>query len=176
MKSPVNVAITGYRTPAVAGVPDSTIVSYTAESDDLLEWETGVGTYASGTITLDRTTVRESTNGGALVNFTLPPAVWIDWHAQDTVLGTTAGQIPFNDSGQMTGDAGLLYNATSNLLLGVDADFINGLIVGFSGSPVADQVQVGDALFNMASGNGRPGGCAWHMLATGRRRRTPFRE
>src|SRR5688572_20823015 len=78
----VATAVTGYRTPAQASVPDLTVVDYTAESSDKTEWETGIGTYASGSVTLDRTTIRESSNGGLAVNFSAPPSVWFDLHAQ----------------------------------------------------------------------------------------------
>lgn len=78
----VSAAVTGYLTPAGAGVPDGSVVDYTAESSDKSQWETGIGTYVSGTTTLQRTTIRESTNGGAAVNFSAAPSVWIDLHAQ----------------------------------------------------------------------------------------------
>lgn len=75
-------AVTGYRTPAQASVSDATIVDYTAESEDKTEWEVGSGTTADSGATVQRTTVRASSNGGSAVNFTAAPVVWFDLHAE----------------------------------------------------------------------------------------------
>src|SRR5262245_28902336 len=91
----VSTVIAGFRTPATAGLPDGSIVDYTAESDDKTEWETGVGTYTAGTVTLARTTVRESSNGNAAVNFTAAPKVFIDLHAQSLREKLTANRTIF---------------------------------------------------------------------------------
>jgi hypothetical protein len=75
-------AITGFNTPAQRGIPDNTVVSYTAESDDQTQWETGQGTYAAGT--LSRDTILENSNSDTnAVNFSAAPTVWIDLLAQD---------------------------------------------------------------------------------------------
>lgn len=80
----VSLAVTGYRTPAQAGIPNGTVVSYVAESLDKSQWEVGQGVYTSATTTLARTTLRESSTG-SFVNFTLPPRVWIDYVASNIV-------------------------------------------------------------------------------------------
>lgn len=116
----VSAAITGYRTPLDASIPDNTIVSYTAESDDKTQWETGLGTYATGTVTLDRTTVYESTNANALVNFTAAPKVWVDWFAQNVAGDSLVTQVLFNAGGTpatVSGDTGFVFNGTTNVLV-----------------------------------------------------------
>lgn len=78
--------IQGYLRPADASIPDNTLVSYTAispASSTAQEWETGQGTYTVANTTLARTTVRESSAGGAKVDFSQAPMVWLDMHAQD---------------------------------------------------------------------------------------------
>lgn len=79
----VDTARAGYRTPAQATVEDGEIVRYTAQSIDKTEWEIGIGTYLSSPPTILRTTVRDSSNGNAKVNFTVAPTVWFDIHGQD---------------------------------------------------------------------------------------------
>jgi len=124
----VSAAITGYRTPLDASIPDTTIVSYTAESDDKTEWETGLGTYATGTVTLDRTTVYESSNANALVNFSAAPKVWVDWFAQNVAGDSLSTEVLFNAGGTpatVAGDATFFFNSTTNLLRGGDRLFVN---------------------------------------------------
>src|SRR5215831_2552937 len=72
---------TGFRTPAGASIPNGTVVSYTAvnpNSANPSEWETGQGAYNSGTVTVPRTTIRESSNSNAKVNFSSAPVVFLD--------------------------------------------------------------------------------------------------
>lgn len=78
-----SAAVTGFRTPATGSIPDGSIVSYVAFSSDQTQWETGQGAYTVATTTLARTTVRESSNAGAKVNFTVAPVVALDFQAQD---------------------------------------------------------------------------------------------
>lgn len=83
-------AITGYMTPETAGIEsdDEELVSYTAESDDLSQWEVGSGLINGATMTVARTTIRASSSGDAgsgfnKVNFSAAPIVWFDFHAED---------------------------------------------------------------------------------------------
>src|SRR5262245_57189612 len=92
----VGAASTGYRTPAAAGVADGTQVSYTATSG--ASWEVGLGVYSSSTV--QRTTIRASSNSNAKVNFASPPTVWFDLHAEDAIGGFDTG-IQFNDQGKL---------------------------------------------------------------------------
>src|SRR5690242_1065497 len=89
----VSAAVTGYSTPAQRGVPNNSVVSYTAVSSDLTQWETGQGTYTSGNVTLTRTTIRESTNSGSVVSFNSPPTVWLDFHSEDIATLPLVGDV-----------------------------------------------------------------------------------
>jgi hypothetical protein len=81
----VSSAVTGYQTPALAGATDGTTYKYRAESVDLSQWEVGVGTYATGTTTLARTTVLYNSSGtgtasgqsgaGSKISFSAAPQV-----------------------------------------------------------------------------------------------------
>lgn len=59
-------AATGGRTFA-DGFTSGDEITYTVENADRTEWETGTGTYTTGSISRD--TISASSNGGALVNF-----------------------------------------------------------------------------------------------------------
>lgn len=78
-------AVTGYQGPAAAGAVNAAIYSYRAESNDLSQWEMGVGAYNSGTTVFARTTVLFNSLGTtAKINFTTVPQVAIvalgeDW-------------------------------------------------------------------------------------------------
>lgn len=101
----VSAAVTGFRTPLQAGVPNGAIVSYTAENATKTQWETGIGTYVELGTTLQRTTIRESTNGDAAVNFSTAPAVFFEFHAQDIpALGEQGEQGPQGATG-LTGNS-----------------------------------------------------------------------
>ena len=116
----VSAAVTGYQTPASAGVTNGAVYSYRAQSTDLSQWEVGFGAYTSGTTTLARTTVMASSTGSK-VNFTAPPSVYVTALSADLLnaslftsgtvptarlpLGTGANQVPQLDA------AGKLLNA-----------------------------------------------------------------
>lgn len=103
-----SAAVTGFLTPATASITNGSIVSYVAFSSTQTEWETGQGTYTSGTTTLARTTVRESSNAGAKVNFTAAPMVALDFQAQDI---TNLPPVAIN--GAAIGTNALAVNGTS---------------------------------------------------------------
>lgn len=52
-----STAVTGYQSPALAGVQNGTLYKYRAESADLSQWELGEGAYNTATGVLARTTV-----------------------------------------------------------------------------------------------------------------------
>lgn len=79
----VSTAITGYMTPAQADAKDKLWYSYSAESDDLTQWEIGVGQYTASGTTLTRTTVLKSSSSNSAVNFTIAPKVAITALASD---------------------------------------------------------------------------------------------
>lgn len=75
----VGSAVTGFRTPATASIPNATTVSYAIE--DGAAWEVGTGTYTTAGTTLSRTLVASST--GALLNLSGSAVVYITLLAQD---------------------------------------------------------------------------------------------
>lgn len=82
----INAALTGFRTPEQASVPDGTSdIGYVATSIDNSEWEIGRGAFVASPSPgiLERTTVLESSNSNLKVNFTSAPRVLFDLLAQD---------------------------------------------------------------------------------------------
>ena len=77
-------AVTGYQSPASAGVVNGATYRYRAESGDLTQWEVGFGTYNTGTGVLTRTTVLFNNLGTtAKVSFSTVPQVAIVTLAED---------------------------------------------------------------------------------------------
>lgn len=86
-------AVTGYQSPTLAGVVNSTVYRYRAESADLMQWEVGSGAYNTGTGVLARTTVLFNSSGtgtgsgqsgaGTKINFSIVPQVAIVALAED---------------------------------------------------------------------------------------------
>ncbi|WP_249139676.1 hypothetical protein [Bradyrhizobium japonicum] len=69
-------AVTGYQSPAAAGVVNGRLYKYRAESADLSQWEVGEGAYNTSTGVLARTTVLFNSSGTtAKINFTTIPLV-----------------------------------------------------------------------------------------------------
>ncbi len=62
-------AVTGFRTFSAASIANGSTVRYRIQDAANTEWETGEGTYNSGTGTVSRDTVYASSNAGSLVNF-----------------------------------------------------------------------------------------------------------
>jgi hypothetical protein len=101
----VGQLVAGYDTPATRGVTNGTTVSYTAQSGDLSQWETGQGTYQSGSATITRTTIRESSSGGGKVSFNSLPLVFLDALAQDLSGGGGAVSSVFGRTGAVVAAA-----------------------------------------------------------------------
>lgn len=88
-------AVVGYQSPTAAGVVNSSVYRYRAESSDLSQWEIGYGAYNTGTGVLARTTVlfNSSATGtgagqsgaGTKINFAAVPQVAIVALAEDLV-------------------------------------------------------------------------------------------
>ncbi len=69
-------AVTGFLTPAGAGVADGTIVTYVAQNpSNVAEWEYGCSTSASSGTSIARRPLRSSLGVGATCNFSNPPQV-----------------------------------------------------------------------------------------------------
>lgn len=71
-----STAVTGFQSPASAGISNGVVYSYRAESTDLTQWEIGFGAYNTGTGVLARTTVNASSTGSK-VSFSVAPQVSI---------------------------------------------------------------------------------------------------
>jgi hypothetical protein len=86
----VSGPVTGYQTPLTAGASNFNY-RYRAESLDLTQWENGVGTYTSSTVTFTRTPSINSAGGSSAINFTNAPQVGFVISADDI---QATGQIP----------------------------------------------------------------------------------
>lgn len=118
-----SAAVTGFLTPATASVSNGAVVSYVAFSSDQSQWETGQGTYASGTTTLARTTVRESTNAGAKVNFSAAPTVALDFQAHDAMALAPLASPTF--TGTVTVPTPFTIGAVSVTATGTQLNYLN---------------------------------------------------
>jgi hypothetical protein len=86
-------AVTGYQSPAAAGVVNGALYKYRAESADLSQWELGEGAYNTSTGVLARTTVLFNSSGtgtgsgqsgaGSKISFSTVPQVAIVALAED---------------------------------------------------------------------------------------------
>jgi hypothetical protein len=62
-------AVAGFQSFSAIGDGNTTFYSVVHQDAAVGEWEVGVGTYTASGTTLARTTVLQSSNGGAAVNF-----------------------------------------------------------------------------------------------------------
>lgn len=130
---------------------NGTAVSYTAESSDKTQWETGIGTYNSGVVS--RTTVRESSNSNSKVNFSSVPNVWLDIHAQDLPLIPLASDISISTQSGTSyalqeSDLGTRIRFTSNSAVTVTLP--NSMEAGFN--VICIQVGTATVTFSAAGG------------------------
>lgn len=157
----VSAAVQGYQTPASAGATTATVYSYRAENASLTEWEIGTGTYTTGTVTLTRTP-SASTNGGAAVNFTLPPQVALTALAADlaSAASLTAGTLPGarlpNPSYTVLGGV-LQSSAITNQFL----TRISSLGAPTAAQPAFSNLSSGIAVSQMNSGSGATSATFW---------------
>lgn len=71
------VAVTGWRNLSDAGAVNGVVYPYRAQAAGNTEWEHGLGTYNSGSGLIERTTIYESSNSDAKVDFSEAPTVLI---------------------------------------------------------------------------------------------------
>jgi hypothetical protein len=112
-------AVTGFQAFSVIGDGNTTYYTIAGGS----EFEVGIGTYTLSGTTLSRTTILESSNAGAAVNFSAGTKdVFVTYPAERSV---------YVDGGGVTSDTGAVYiNKTiMNENTTIEADE-NGLIVG----------------------------------------------
>ena len=112
-------AVTGFQAFSVIGDGNTTYYTIAGGS----EFEVGIGTYTLSGTTLSRTTILESSNAGAAVNFSAGTKdVFVTYPAERSVIAVGGG---------VTSDTGAIYiNKTiMNENTTIEADE-NGLIVG----------------------------------------------
>ena len=100
----VDDAVQGYLIPSDAGAVNAATYSYSAETNEGLEWEIGTGTYTVSNTTLTRTPLKSS-NSNALVNFSNSPRVAITILADDLFAPTFSGAAIFNSTATFNGAA-----------------------------------------------------------------------
>ena len=109
-------AVTGYNSPALAGVVNGAVYKYRAESTDLSQWEIGQGAYNTGTGVLARTTVLQNSSGsgtatgqsgaGSKISFSAAPTVAIVAIKEDLLAIDEANS--FTTTQQAVGRANLM--------------------------------------------------------------------
>lgn len=123
----VDDAVSGYLTPSDAGAVNAASYSYSAESNEGLEWEIGTTVYTAATSTFSRTPLLSS-NSNALVNFSTSPRVAITVLANDILSPTFSGSVIFNSTATFNGTTE--FNSTSQFdgtaSFTVPAEFADG--------------------------------------------------
>jgi fibronectin-binding autotransporter adhesin len=115
----VNTAVPGFLTFVAAGINDGDSVPYVIE--DGQAWEIGVGVYVAATATLVRSTVTQSSTGGAKISLTSGAVVMLSPLAADLQSGTAANQlVRLDGAGKLPGvDGSALTNLNaSNIATG----------------------------------------------------------
>jgi hypothetical protein len=149
-----SAAVTGYNSPALAGVTNGSTYKYRAESSDLTQWEVGEGTYNTGTGVLARTTVLYNSSGtgfasgqsgaGTKISFSTAPQVAIVALTNDVFSpGKTRGYI----FGLTLSTAGS--SATFSVAAGVAVDSNNGELMTLGSS-----ISKTTSAWAVGSGNG----------------------
>jgi hypothetical protein len=107
-------AVSGYQAFSVIGNGNTTY--YAIVSRVASEWEVGVGTYTSATLTLSRDTVLSSSNSGSLVNFSAGTKdVLCTYPAERAVtLSSDGTTLPVNGNLTISGSARRIYGDFSN--------------------------------------------------------------
>lgn len=105
-----STAVTGYQSPALAGVVNGTTYKYFAVSADLSQWEIGQGAYNTGTGVLSRTTVLYNSSGsgtatgqsgaGTKISFTNPPFIAVVAIKEDIISIEEANSFTTTQQGQ----------------------------------------------------------------------------
>lgn len=122
-------AVTGYNSPALAGAVNALVYSYRAESNDLSQWEEGIGAYNSSTGVFARTTVLCNSSGtgtgagqsgaGTKITFSTVPQVAIVALADDLLLFNAAMSLTAAQAAQARANLGVNYLPLSNGFLTV---------------------------------------------------------
>jgi hypothetical protein len=112
-------AVTGFQTFS-ASIGNSNSTYYTIADQAGVNWEVGIGSYATSGNTLTRTTVLSSSNGGSLTNFSSGTQnVWCDYPSEVAAYASnnssaTAGQaLTFQGAGTPPAYAAVVASITS---------------------------------------------------------------
>jgi hypothetical protein len=117
------VALTGML--AFAGkLTDGYVYRYRAQNSANTQWEVGTGTWTAATNTLSRTTVYQSSNGGAKTNFTDDAAVVITMTAADFSDAATDANISMSDI--TTNDVSITKHGFAPKAPNVTTQFLSG--------------------------------------------------
>jgi hypothetical protein len=124
-------AVTGYQSPAAAGVVNGTKYKYFAISSDSTQWEIGEGAYNTSTGVLPRTTVLSNSAGtgtasgqsgaGSKINFSTAPTVAIVAVKEDLISIEEANSFTSAQQAQARSNIGAAI-AASPLTMSLSAD------------------------------------------------------
>lgn len=155
----IGAATTGFRSPSGASIPDGAAVSYTAQSADLTQWETGHGTYHAGAGTISRDTPLEG-SGATPVVFTFAPLVWLDVLAQDIealqISARVSSQFNVTSSAALANVPGLSVNVVAgrtysfNTFLYTSSNASGGVQFAIAGTATATSIIYNALTFNAA--------------------------
>lgn len=135
-------AVSGYRTFSAVG--DGNQTYYVIAHQSLDEWEVGIGTYTSSTVSLSRDTVLSSTNNGNKVTFSAgTKKVFVDYPAEKAVYEDVNGDVTV--PGNVTAGNGIFVNATT-----MTSSF--SLTTGYNGITVGPFTIASGASLTIASG------------------------
>lgn len=160
--------VTGYQSPAAAGVVNGATYSYRAESADLTQWEIGTGTYNTSTGVLTRGAVLFNSAGTtAKINFSAAPQVAIVSLKEDLagqlaelgrVVASSSATIDFDFAGGFPGEFDefevhliSVTPATNDASLGLRIKTTGSLTVQTSGYAYGGRVQGQTAGADMGS-------------------------
>ncbi len=155
----VATPITGYFTPAQCTNPvvaNGVLYAWRAESDDLSEHELFTGVYTSAGTTIARTTILQSSNAGAKVNFTAAPKVRQVLIQQHALTEGDKGDITVTNSGQTwTIDTASAPTTAQYVTLATDAALSQErVLVGGAGLVLTDGGANGNATLDVGAGTG----------------------
>lgn len=113
-----SAAVTGYMSPALAGVTNGRVYKYRAESADLTQWELGEGAYNTATGVLARTTVLYNSSGtgtasgqsgaGTKINFSTVPQVAVVALKEDMISIEEANSFSAAQKAQIATNIGII--------------------------------------------------------------------
>ena len=137
------VVLTGYQSMEAAGAVNNSTYSYVAQSENLTQWEVGVGTYIAGSpSTLQRTTIQYNSNGNtAKINFFGTPLIMLTALASD-FSGGGGGSGLYQYVQPTTGFSQAINNGISTLVLDPAGTLATGTVTMPSAPGDGQTVQI----------------------------------